>query len=181
MLSVQIKLAAWSWTESATCSGKRSTKSGVINISAAMSVTSTSCPLPSSIFLLLLFILSGGTKKEAEISHRITWSLAKASKVDAAPGWTAAPPRRSHPVTAAPLHLSLQVTAAPRHLSHLVTVAPLHLIRPMTAVPLPLSRLATVAPVHPKTEHSRRHISRGALRSTAARQSQREVRKWNCK
>lgn len=29
---IQVKLAAWSWTESATCSGKGSTKSGVRNI-----------------------------------------------------------------------------------------------------------------------------------------------------
>lgn len=45
-LSTRIKLAAWSWTESDTCSGNGSTKSGAINISAAMSATSTSCHFP---------------------------------------------------------------------------------------------------------------------------------------
>lgn len=161
MLSMPIKLAAWSWTESVICSGKGSTKSGVRNISTATSATSTSCLLPSSVLLLFL---SGGTQKEVEITPVPTWNLALNSKVDAPPGWTATPLRRSHPVTAAPLRLSLQVTAAPRHLSHLATVAPLHLIRPMTAVPLPRSRPVTVAPLHLKRELSRGHISRGAMR-----------------
>lgn len=147
-----------------------------------MSATSTTCLLHSSVFLPLLF-LSGGTKKEAELTQKPTRNFVTDFKVGALAGWTGAPLHRSHPVTAAPLHLSLQVTVAPRHLSHLVTVAPLRLIRPMTAVPLPLSPPATVAPLHPKTERSRGHISRGALRSTAACQShlQRAVRKRNCR
>lgn len=151
----------------------------MINISPAMSDTS-SCLFPSSIFLLLL-LLSGGAKKEAEIPR--TPAPATDSKVDAARGWTAAPLHRSHPVTAAPLHPSLHVTAAPRHLGPPVTAAPLRRTRPTTAGPLPLGRPATDAPRRPKMELRRRHTSRGALRSPAACQShlQRAVRKRNRK
>ncbi|TMS15445.1 hypothetical protein E3U43_021907 [Larimichthys crocea] len=104
------------------CSGKGTTKSGMGNISTAMSATFTSCLLPSSVFLPLL-ILNGGTGMEAENTHRTDF------KVDALHGWTGTHLHRSHPVTAGLLHLSLQVTAAPRHLSRLARVAPLRLIQ----------------------------------------------------
>lgn len=163
-LSPQIKPEVWSWTESATCSGSRRTKSGVRNISTATSVTSTSCLLPSSVSLPLL-LLSGWKEKVAEVTRAPTRNHAIDSKVD---GRTDAPLHPSHPATAAPLHLTLQVTAAPRHLSRPAKVAPLRLIRLTTASPLRLSRPLTDAPLHQKTEFRRGH-------------SQRAVRKWICR
>lgn len=156
-LSLQIKPEVWSWTESATCSGSKRTKSGVRNISTATSVTSTSCLLlPSSVFLPLL-LLSGSKEKEAEVTRAPTRNHAIDSKVD---GRMDAPLHPSHPATAAPLHLTLQVTAAPRDLSRRAKVAPLRLIRPATAAPLRLNRPLTDAPPHQKTEFRRGHLQR---------------------
>lgn len=163
LLSTQNKVTKW--TDSDTCSGNRSTKSGVRNISTAMSATSTSCLLPSSILIQLL-LLSGGTKKQTEITHTSTRNLATESTAGALPGRTTTP-----------LCLSHQATAGPRHRSHRATAAPLCLIRQMTAVPLPPSRPAAVVPLHP----SRGHISTGLLRSINGDPSrlQRAVRMQN--
>lgn len=165
LLNMQNKVTASNWTDSATCSGNRSTKSGVRNISTAMSATSTSCLLPSSILIQLL-LLSGETKKETEITHMSTQNLATESTADALPEQTTTP-----------LCLSHQVTAGPRHRSHRATVAPLCLIRQMTAVLLPPSRPVAVTPLHP----SRGHISTGVLRSINGDPSrlQRAVRMQN--
>lgn len=65
----QVEQTAWSWTGSATCSGRMSTKSGMRNISAAIT-SSTSCLFHYSVFLLLLLPLSGGAQTKAEINHK---------------------------------------------------------------------------------------------------------------
>lgn len=156
MLSMKNKITPPSWTYRATCSGKGSTKSGVTNTSTAMLATSTSCLLPTLIFLQLL-LFSGGREKETKIIQMSTQTLSTNSRVDTLP-----------------LHLSLQVAAVPRHLSHRATVAPLLFIHQMTAVLLPLSRPVTVAPLHPRQGH---------VRSTTSCQShlQRAVRMLNCR
>lgn len=160
---MQIKPTTWSWRGSATCSGRKSTRSGARNISAATSATSTSFLLPSSIFLLLH--LSG---KEAKLTHRPALTLT----TDTLLGRTTAPLHRSPQATAARHHRSLQATAAPRRRSHPATLTPPRLTHPITVVPLPRSHPAMDAPHRPRKwlinnrrtvtclSHSQRTVSR---------------------
>lgn len=157
MLSIQTSQPVWMWTESATCCGRRSTKSGVRNISAATPVTSTNRLFPSSHFLPLL---SGGAQKATNPTQMPVQTLATDPKMDTLPRWTSAPLHHSRPATAALLHLRLQATAALHHLSRSVTVIPLHLTHPATAGRLPLSHPVMVAPHHVKTELTPGHFSR---------------------
>lgn len=124
---------AWSWTSSATSSGKGTTKSGVTNTSTATSATSTSCLLLCSVSLRPP-VLIGRAEKE-------TWARTPAAVAITA---EAAPTR-----TIAPLSLARPATVAPRHLSLPATVAPLRLIHPIPAVPLRLTCPAMAARRHP--------------------------------
>lgn len=180
MLSIRIKQPVSIWTESDTCSGRRSIKSGVTNTSAVMSATSTSCLFPYSIFLLLPSLrplLSGSTEDQAKNTHMLTQSPSANPKVNALPRWMTTPLHRSHPVIADHLHLSLQVAATLRHLSCSVT-ALLPLAHPTTAVLLPRSRPVTVAPHHLKMGLNHVRISRST--ATCQFHFQKAWRKLNC-
>lgn len=163
-LSTPIRVAAW--TESATCGGAASTKSGVINISVATWATSTSCRFPSSISPLPP---SGRTGKEAQTAL----TMAADAADDASLGRRAARRHRAPPATAAPLHRAPRGTAAPRCLSRPATATRLRLVRP-GACPRRLGRPATGAPHRPKGVFSRGH--RAAPGAAPARRSQRAGR-----
>lgn len=126
-ISMQKQTPAWSWTGSAICSGKGTTKSGATNISTATSATSTSCLL-CSISLRPLVVL-GSTQKETW-----TWKVAAEARLTQ----TIAPLRRALPATVAPLHLGPPSAVALPRLS-----------RPIAAVLLPLTCPVMAAPRHP--------------------------------
>lgn len=137
-ISLQIQIPARSWTSSAICSGKGTTKSGATSISTATSATSTSCLLCSiSLHPLVVF---GRTQKETGAAHMWTWKAA------------AIPIAAEAPLTQmiAPLRRAPQATVAPQHLSRRSTVALLRLSHPITAIPLPLTCPVMATQRHPR-------------------------------
>lgn len=135
-ISVQNQIPASSWTGSAICSGKGSTKSGATNISTATSATSTRCLLCSISLCPLVF---GRTQKETGAARVWTWKVAAIAIAAEAPLTQ----------TIAPLRRALPATVAPQHLSRRSTVALLHLSHPITAVPLPLTCPVMATQRHP--------------------------------
>lgn len=130
-ISVREQIPAWSWISTAICSGKRTTKSGVTNISTATSATFTSCLLLCSVSLRPLIL----------IGRAETWARTLAAVAITA---EAAPTR-----TIAPLSLARPATVALQHLSLRATVGLLRLIHPITAVPLRLTCPVMAAQRHP--------------------------------
>lgn len=118
------QIPAWSWTSSAICSGKGTTKSGVTNISAATSATSTNCLLLCLVFLRPLVHI-GRAEKETLAAVAIT--------AEAAPTRTIAPLSLTRPATVAPQHLGLRATFDLLRLIHPITAVPLRLTCPVMA------------------------------------------------